>query len=610
MSKTKFINIKSGTEYLKDQIPVLPANCIFDKGRVGCGGTSIAIESDTPYVITVPYTALIKNKVDQYPHNNRFMGKVLGVMEGVTKADVLSYVERVKVPKFMVTYDSLGRLTEWIDPKDYKLLIDELHILFTSYNYRKEAIQTVFNNYKKYSEYCFMSASVLDDEFMLDELIGIPKVVANWEDKKIVTLYSVKCKNNVRYAVAHLINLFLNDEMDGNAYIFVNSVEFIKSIVAFCGLNDTNTRVVYSDNNKTKVGIKRGKPIDNPKKINLITSAAFEGVDFKDEDGKIFIVSDNSNPHTFVDISTSVVQIAGRIRDTKHWQHIYHIYTPSTSNSNVTYKTFKEKTDEIIRKTKLTLKDFDKVSDESKEVFKEGLRLAKNDMYIIEKDNKFIYNPNVQKMDLYTFKVTRFLYGSMFTLQKEYQKYGFTVLSGTFEAPELKAIAEADIVETMSFKDACQQIEYYTVESPNNIIRNLLIKDASTKTPLIREYIDALDYEGLRKRDYNKKKIHNDYIAQLKIDNRKKIYMRLRNDLDLTLGNIIPKSVVKNTLQAIYDEFNIGGTATGKELENYCDIESTSRKVKTVNDDGTETTVTISYFKIGPHKTIGELETF
>ena len=33
----------------------LPKNCLFNKGKIGCGGTSLAIESDMPYVIAVPF---------------------------------------------------------------------------------------------------------------------------------------------------------------------------------------------------------------------------------------------------------------------------------------------------------------------------------------------------------------------------------------------------------------------------------------------------------------------------------------------------------------------------------------------------------------------------
>lgn len=45
-------------KYLKDLIPSLPTDCLFDKGKVGCGGTSLAIECNLPYIICVPFVSL------------------------------------------------------------------------------------------------------------------------------------------------------------------------------------------------------------------------------------------------------------------------------------------------------------------------------------------------------------------------------------------------------------------------------------------------------------------------------------------------------------------------------------------------------------------------
>lgn len=49
--------------YLNNLINELPTNCLFDKGKVGCGGTSMAIECNKPYVICVPFTSLVENKL-------------------------------------------------------------------------------------------------------------------------------------------------------------------------------------------------------------------------------------------------------------------------------------------------------------------------------------------------------------------------------------------------------------------------------------------------------------------------------------------------------------------------------------------------------------------
>ena len=71
------INIPSNIRYLQEYLTDLPHNCIFDKGKTGAGGTSVALWNDEPYVIAVPFLSLIDNKTAQHK-------SVLGV-HGKTK---------------------------------------------------------------------------------------------------------------------------------------------------------------------------------------------------------------------------------------------------------------------------------------------------------------------------------------------------------------------------------------------------------------------------------------------------------------------------------------------------------------------------------------------
>jgi len=100
-------------KYLGEQTKkvTLPKNAIFDKGKVGCGGTTLALESEYPYIICVPFVSLIENKVEQIksaPDKEEVYG-FYG--DNNKKKDLLDYLKRVSCPKIMVTYDSLGKLT-------------------------------------------------------------------------------------------------------------------------------------------------------------------------------------------------------------------------------------------------------------------------------------------------------------------------------------------------------------------------------------------------------------------------------------------------------------------------------------------------------------------
>ena len=64
MNISKF-TVPKGTKYLSDVISSLPKNCLFNKGAVGAGGTTIALTDKRNTVIAVPFRELIVNKVEQ-----------------------------------------------------------------------------------------------------------------------------------------------------------------------------------------------------------------------------------------------------------------------------------------------------------------------------------------------------------------------------------------------------------------------------------------------------------------------------------------------------------------------------------------------------------------
>ena len=137
-------------------------------------------------------------------HNNIF-----GVFEGVTINDIKDYVANTENPVIMTTYDSIDKVTKAIDnPEDYYLLVDEYHLLFTQYAFREAAINKVLNSYTQYKEFCFMTATPLEEEFILEELKDLDIVIADWEDITEVSVNSILCPNGVTNSTVDLVNAF------------------------------------------------------------------------------------------------------------------------------------------------------------------------------------------------------------------------------------------------------------------------------------------------------------------------------------------------------------------------------------------------------------------
>ena len=202
---------------------------------------------------------------------------------------------------------------------------------------------------------------------------------------------------------------FARITFDGNYYFFVNSVKFMQKMIKNCNLNDVNCRVIYSDSNVTELPIQRGRATDPAKKINFITSCAFEGSDFYDEDGKTVIVSDGNRANTLIDISTQLLQIAGRIRDSKYRGHIWHVLSNTRYSGKLSYGEFRSNMYADIENERLDVEQFNKMDEDAKIKY---ASLANFRFFQVNEKTKTIVqdlNASIHKASLLSFHSYSFL---------------------------------------------------------------------------------------------------------------------------------------------------------------------------------------------------------
>ncbi len=139
---------------------------------------------------------------------------------------------------------------------------------------------------------------------------------------------------------------------DENYHIFLNSTEGIGNIIRTAGLTPDNARVICSQNedtmqknlDKLPAGFSISKALDEVRTINFYTSACFEGQDIIDPKGRSFIVSHAGKDHTKLDISTTFIQICGRIRQSDYNDEIVHFYSTNRYLNDVTLEEFEQAT--------------------------------------------------------------------------------------------------------------------------------------------------------------------------------------------------------------------------------------------------------------------------
>ena len=548
----------------------LPSGYLINKGKVGCGGTSLALEDNRDTIVCVPFVSLIKNKIAKYGD------KILGVYQGVTKEDIAEYLKRDGVKKIMCTYDSLQKVVE-VTGYDYFLLVDELHLLFIQYVFRNSAVKNVLNLYKNFKEWSFLTATPIEPDLMLEELKDIPTYKIDWENKRQITVKTIKC-GQVLSSMRNIINDFIAGKIFGNCHIFINSVDSIAALIKACNLTDDNCRVIFSKNNSkyknSCQGVTNGETTDPVKKINLYTSTCFEGCDLFDEEGKIYIVSDGAKSQTLYDISTQIRQIAGRIRNTKY-SEITHLYKSTRYNEDLTYEQYKSVVLEEEKKAKSYVAKVNKD--------RELIRGTKESTYayvVKEEDGTLSFDPNRMKLDIYNYKCLHHIYSLNVNMADEYMKAGMVSISSTDKTSD-KLLKNENSRTT--FKDAV--LEYDEIMKRKEGISFCLTDDERlrlirSKYPYIDDAYKKIGMEQLAEMKYVVTNIKRVLVTMSdKLDNKGKVAKLLKTVKGFSEGAFITGKEIKEVLGNIYDTVGIKSKPSIDDFRDFAVLEDKVKKI-------------------------------
>lgn len=561
-------------KYLSDKIKELPKNCLFDKGKVGCGGTTLAIEGSEPYVIAVPFASLVSNKVTQYP-NERYPHRIFGVSEGVTVESIKKYISEATVPKIMTTYNSIGKvIAAFGDVSGINILVDEYHILFTQYSFRKDAIVGLLDTFRRFKSFTFMTATPLEDEFILKELTGIPVVTQKWEENErfTVSVQQRQCKSVIASAVK-MIKGFLSGEIEGNAYFFVNSVRAIKELIKKAGLTDENCRAIYSKSSTVNVGVPNSDVDSAPKKINFLTSTVFEGCDIFDENGVTIILSDPYFKNSMLDISTSVQQIAGRIRNSRFIGKIFHLFKKNRYSGEFSIDGFKKYIEEETARNIRLAEEYNSLAEEARRSIKEL------DLPYIERGEGdiFFFDPNKPKIDLFNFKVSH-IYNSNVTVSEEYRNWNIDTetSSDRLTLENLGINNGAGIDKT--FREVVKEIK----EADLTIIRNLKLREAKLYYPFLPDAIHKLGFERIESLKYSQRAIQD----ELNLISDNSMDFKICRKLGYSTGDFYSNSKIKSDLERAYKSLKISRTAKAADISRFYDVKPSKRRINGEQKEG------------------------
>lgn len=584
----KKLTIKSDTGYLN--LDDLPHNVIFNKVITGCGGTTIVLFNGEDYVIAVPTTELITNKTGLLEagvssvtspdgKEQRIFG-LFGIFSYGVKKELKEYLATTGVKKVMCTYDKLPKLVEYLNPADFRLLVDEYHILLKAYSYRRSAIDGVLNSFRDYKSFCFMSATPISPEFKPKALESVEDIKADWDEVEILKV-NLQRTNKPYVKAANIINAYKNDGYvtvgdlkSYEAFFFINSVTDIAAILEHCNLSDDEVKIVCADtesNRKKLAGYIISNSRSANKRFTFITSKSFEGADYYSDSAICYVVSNSSNSNTLLDISTDIYQIAGRIRTATNpfRDMIVHIFNTTGKRDldlDISYSDMVKKTNEDIEGAREIIE----LVNTSEKAKKSAERFLNKEYVMLDEDGKYYINDMLIKLDLFTFKLEQSIYKNGISIMKHYNSNGmitnypeYDKLDGSIKAKSKK----------LSFKEAF--LKY--CEIMNNPFRFMEADNILSVQPLVKIAYEKLGADRVKALRYVKKSIE---AALINLDEDRstenKIASLLQNEIEIGFNTT---ATLQRALAGAYNTVGVDRAVKASDIDKYFDCKSLTKRI-------------------------------
>lgn len=318
---------------------------------------------------------------------------------------------------------------------------------------------------------------------------------------------------------------------------------------------------------------------DPVKRYNFYTSTCFEGHDIYDENGQIFIVSTSSQQHTMVDISTSLIQICGRIRDSRYKDQIIQIYTDSRYHTDLSLEEYEARTNAVVSEATEFANDLNAIPERTRsKVIKQVPYM--NEPYVMIKDDRIMIDQNEVNLDLINYKIVHGIYASQVNMIDELQQNGLDVTdSGVLNVDNEYKSTPFFIKKQNNFKDLFK--EYCTIKD-NGPKFTLYREDPrleyiSKTNPLVKEAYDKLGRKEVERMHYNQSNIRKALIRNSGLGTDYKIVKMI--DRQIPKHKWISAKEVKDTLRSIYADLELDDKPKAKDLEKWYDIKNSTQRI-------------------------------
>lgn len=250
----------------------------------------------------------------------------------------------------------------------------------------------------------------------------------------------------------------IKDGSGPNYHMFMNSVKGISEIIRKAGLTPENCRVVCASTGKNKSKLPEGFAIstanDPVKTINFYTSTCFEGCDLFDWESRTFIICDPNKPNTVLDISTSMLQICGRIRNSRNNGEMTLIYNTTRYEEEASLDLYLQRIEDEIAEA---AEDIDWLNNGPDTRLRRQLLLELQEFdapFIRYENGDITIDQAMINLDIINYKILHGLFATQVNLDAEFEKNDMEIASNRYDADA--RYVELMATPKMSFK-ACSE---------------------------------------------------------------------------------------------------------------------------------------------------------
>lgn len=365
---------------------------------------------------------------------------------------------------------------------------------------------------------------------------------------------------------------------DENIHIFLNSVQGISRIIRLAGLVPDDCRIVCSvsedaarrNSEKLPPGFSIGSTTDPVKLFNFYTSTCFEGQDIYDENGRTFIVSEKFKDHTKMDIQTSLLQICGRIRDSKYRTEITQLYAFS-KYKEVSREEFETEINREVAIAEQNAQAYDRlVGAERERLIKDFL--PKSPYIGVDGNGKIVMDRNLANYEIVNYNIVNGIYRSQVNMVTALKGAGLNVITDK-DVPD-EELESLKSIERTPFKEIFE--EYCSLKGGYDL--SFRANRIELEKPLVVEAYMKLGPDRVREMKYHVSNIKRELVRLADETQDVKLFRLI--DPQLEKGVPILKSEIKELLEKAHKTLCINYKAKATELGRWYNLRETTKRGK------------------------------